>query len=242
VFWLPTGLSNKAFERRAAEQQGGPPQNPAFCIGSAEYIANWLGRLLGTARIGLEPPLFTYERLSYEGSRRVGGDIICNKIIPEASSPLKDRYEPPELEPMYFGRDDEFEKCVKALSYYDCGIFALHNICAEIDDEGRIPPKFVNNIRLYDRLLRERAREFGLSLDRIIRLGIVATTSPQGHLYRYPRRWDEILAQWRFIAVSIEYEGQASIVPEHVDSLRVELDSLISCQPAQVIPARRMLA
>ncbi len=241
VFWLPRGLVHRRFEKRAEEHRGGWRQNPTFCAAATADFGNWIARLLNAGR-GSEPPLFTYERLTYEGVKRIGKDIICDEIIPEASKPLQDRYVPPQLEPMDFARESEFEKCISELTHYDCGIFALHNIGAEIDEKGTLPQKFVDNIRLYDRRLHERAPSVGLSLDRIIRLGIVATTMPNEHRYRYTRRLaDDTLAQWRFVAVSPEHEGEACVVAEHVDQLQVELASLIGRQNASAPPRQLVL-
>ena len=227
VFWLPAGLRLARFERKAAEQRGSPPQNPAYCTGSAVDLGDWIVRLLG-GFVGTEPPLLFCELLPYEELRRLKRNVIREDLIPKASIPLQDRYVPPQLEDQYFIGEAEFDQRIKDLFRYDCGIFALHNFGTEIDNVGELPHLFQARIRFYDKKLRDFVRAEGISLDRIIRLGIVATTMPSGHQYSYVRKTDNTLAQWRFVAVSLEHGREPHVIDKHIEALKVDLEGVIT--------------
>lgn len=225
VLWLPNDVDHKAFRKEAAKQATGPLRNPALRTGSAAELCEWLARAfgIGARSPGLDVPLISYETLSIQSVMAANVNIFVDEIIPMASVV----FEPAEVESMEFTKESELETCIQALSRYDYGIFAIHNIGSDVDEHGMLPDRFVSNIRTYDGFLKQHAPANGLCLENIIRLGIVATTMPAKHFFRYPKKLlrDDALSQWRFIAVAVEEDG-THIVKSHINSLQVELNTL----------------
>ena len=234
VFWLPAAYSHPVFDEKARTQSGESDPNPLLYTGSPASLAQRLASLINGKANDAPPPLISYERIRYDALSRVGSDIIVDQIIPQTSDPLKGRFVPDKLEPLAFAGEDDLKTCVNALARYDCGIFAIHNISGDIDEAGELPRSFVEDIRRYDRLLRNSGSTPELSLDRIIRLGIVATRMPKNHRFQYSRKsTDQTIAQWRFIALELNDNARPTLNSGHVDALKVELKSLIErCRPA----------
>jgi hypothetical protein len=233
MFWLPAAYRHTFFDEKAASQCSESDPNPVLWTGSPASLAQRIASLITGETSDSPPPLIGYERIRYDALSRVGTDIVVDQIIPQTSGPLKGRFVPEKLEPLAFAGEDDLKACVDALANYDCGIFAIHNISGDIDEAGELPQSFVEDIRRYDRLLRDSGPTAGLSLDRIIRLGIVATRMPKTHRFQYPRRMtDQTIAQWRFIALELNDDDRPTLNSSHVESLKVELKGLIErCRP-----------
>jgi hypothetical protein len=234
LFWLPAAYRHTFFNEKAETQSSESDPNPVLYAGSPASLAQRLASLLTGKTNDAPPPLISYERIRYDALSRVGTDIIVDQIIPQTSDPLKGRFVPDKLEPLAFAGEEDLKTCVDALARYDCGIFAIHNISGDIDEAGVLPRTFVEDIRRYDRLLKDSGPTAGLSLDRIIRLGIVATRMPKGHQFKYSRKLtDQTIAQWRFIALELNDDNaRPTLNSSHVESLKVELTGLIErCRP-----------
>lgn len=231
VIWLPEHTEDEEFTRKASAASTESESDIFYRHGNAttvdELVAGFLNIM---ASSGLEtPPAFVYQDIKYEGWASSKGNVIRDVIIPEISAPLLDKFTPPEWETVPFSDDRRAEGIIHDIMSYRLSVVAINNFSDPIDQEGVLSAEFRDRLLAIDRLVQAEVRRTGQGAENIVRLGIVATTRPEKHMFQYLKRAaNEIIARWRFVAVGVESPGQYQVDKGHLNSLCQELQSLLS--------------
>jgi len=224
IVWLPQDSEDNEFA------SGGDDEASEIMLrtGSVEQLNEEILKLLGRSLSIELPPAFVYQDVQYTNDALRRNNIIRDVIIPGLSSLLVDKYRPPKWEDVPFSDDARAEILIHDIMSYGLGVVAINNFGDDIDQEGTLPIDFRDRLLAIDDLVQRNARLTGVCADNIVCLGIIATTKPKRHPFRYLRKAaNEIIARWRFLAVSVESPNEFEIDEGHLNSLYQELEALI---------------
>lgn len=226
LVWLPKVLPADGEVKETGDGSGRSAQRLVEHESPAEVL-RIMQRLLGRLPTSIESekhPAFGYQKICNRILHKGANNIIRDVIIPEISEPLREKYSPPQWEPVFFSSHADAKKIIMDLKYYPFAIIALNNFNGDIDYEGIIPEDFRDKILAFDTLIRECAENAGIDVNNILRIGIIATTQPDKHLFRYLRAGAYgTISGWRFVAVSVDGDSRLQVKAEDLNSLCDEL-------------------
>ncbi|MCA0012890.1 hypothetical protein LB561_09920 [Mesorhizobium sp. B292B1B] len=237
VIWLPQDTDDDDFVEKinAQSNEGWAVQLAAdlfwFQQGNSGQLSQVVERFLGREPSSSEddeesPPPFGYQDVEYK--KMPGGNVIRDIIIPEASAPLG-KYKPPTWEEVPFFDEQEAVKIINDMMLYKFGVVAIHNFNDSIDDEGIIPMNFRERVMAIDKIVQSFAKGNGVDPQNILCLGIIATTMPERHSFRYLKKaTNEIIARWRFVAVGVKSQLNFQVDSGHLNSLIQELQARLN--------------
>lgn len=216
IVWLPEKLDDIKFA----------PVEPDLWLshGPAAEVSKFIERLMGRdlAPMPERHPAFGYQKI--QSRQRNSANIIRDVIIPEISAPLRPRYAPPEWESVFFSKEEDAKKIIQDLKNYPFSIISINNFNGQIDHDGDIPEEFKDRLITFDKLIKDCSPDDGVRINNILMLGIIATTQPEKHLFRYLSGGAHgIISRWRFLAVGIEGDSQLQVKADHLESLCEEL-------------------